>query len=161
MVTLILTAHLSHLCIIMKTKNIVKASLFTLILAFVVATVAATGGVMKNREVIEAPKADPVDVNALSDKADDLPTWFYTGGPEDDPTNPDNYSPNEDPNKPCGLPEQTVCKIKASADSLGRPSMNEPVGGSTVKQQIIDAIGSLSTPTPSTNATVESFRPHN
>lgn len=155
MMTLILTAHLSHLCIIMKTKNIVKASLFTLILAFVVATVAATGGVMKNREIMEAPKADPVDVNALSDKADDLPTWYFTGEEDNDPTNPNNYSHEPLEDKPCGAVKEVICQIEAPANSSGQPSMQDTVPGTTqtVGQQISNAAQSLNP-----NQTVKSFR---
>lgn len=134
----------------MKTKNIVKASLFTLILAFVVATVAATGGVMKNREIIEAPKADPT-----------LQKWQFNGAnnPEhNNPKDPAQYS--ESASESCDNEVETVCTIMAPADSLdnSKPNLEYTVPGisgpnAKVKDRIDQA---LTSGTP--NETVTAFR---
>ncbi|MCA5005654.1 hypothetical protein [Sphingobacterium bovistauri] len=80
-------------------------------------------------------------------------TWYFQGG---DPTNPDHYSDQPIPNKPCGETEEVICQISAP-DSLGKPRMSAIVPDTspsqTVLQQINEATNNL---TP--NETALSFR---
>lgn len=147
MVTLILTAHLSHLCIIMKTKNIVKASLFTLILAFMVSGMLAIGEVMKRNEVTTVLNADPTPEE-----------WHFNGAddPEDNnPEDPSQYSKASE--ESCDDEVETVCKITAPADTANpsQPNLDYIVPGpnASVKNRIAQA---LSAKAP--NETVQAFR---
>ncbi|MFD2556585.1 MULTISPECIES: hypothetical protein [Sphingobacterium] len=131
------------------TKNkTVKTLLFTLMMTFIaVGTIAIAKEVMKKETVkIEAPAATE--------------TLYFVGT---NPLNPDHYSPNPDPNKPCGLPQQTICQIEAPVDALGRPIMTAPAGSSTVGEEIQESLASLTDPEaeePILNTTVKDFRPN-
>ena len=124
----------------------VKASLFTLILAFMaIGTFAIAKEVMKKNE---AP-ITPVTVLAEED-------WYFNGAdnPENDnPTNALQYSRHS--NEPCDDQVDAVCKISAPADSLGNPNMGYTVPGTgqTVAQLITQA---LTSGTP--NEVVKAFR---
>lgn len=121
----------------MRTKLIVKASLFTLILAFMVIGTIAIAEVMKNENV------------AVEKRTINQP-WFYNSG---SPTQSGSYS--DAPIAECGDLNEVICEIHAPDNGLGQPDMQAEVApGVTVQEQIEQALSG----TPTTNATVQSFR---
>src|SRR5690606_23897721 len=99
----------------MKKTKLVKASLFTLILAFMaIGTVAIAKEVMK--------KGIPV-----KEKRAVTQIWNYNGGPSDSPTDPSKYSLST--GEPCGTLQETVCKLNApaSATNPNQPDMHAEV----------------------------------
>lgn len=132
----------------MKTKQIVKVSLFTLILAFIVGGMFAIAAVMK--------KEKPVEVRQMVL----LKTWHFTGGIGSSPTNASLYVESSSPS--CSPGKNTICLIEAPDDGTGQPDMTAPVDidnpdpnepTPTVASQINDAISS-----EETNETVKSLR---
>lgn len=77
-------------------------------------------------------------------------TWYYESGPA---TLPGSYS--DESVALCDDEEEVICEIKAPANSLNQPKMDEPVPGTdeTVEQQITRALSTFET-----NETVQSFR---
>lgn len=127
----------------MNTKFIVKASLFTLILAFMAIGMIAIAEVMKREQ--------PTEVERMVV----LETWYFTGG---DPNSPDSYSNDEADQVSCVTPYQTICTIQAPADG-DQPDFTEVIDGKTVGQHIEDAVESLQTSTPlPPNAVVTAYR---
>lgn len=136
----------------MKNLKIVKASLFTLMLAFMaIGTVAIAKEVMKK-------DVEPTVVEVVNTE-----TWYFTGGPNDSPLNPDLYTTDPNQAPPCGLPLQTICQIEAPDDGDGKPDMGASVEEEdeevTVAVQIEEALQSLSS-TATPNNTVKEFRSH-
>lgn len=115
-------------------KNlIVKASLFTLILAFIVTGTVAIAAVMKRN----GEQAKEVEKVLL------IKTWYFNGSHS--PTNvvdANLYDESQLTEKDCGIP-QTVCTINAPEDLLnpGHPKMDALVNASqTVADQIKEAL---------------------
>ncbi|WP_205601684.1 hypothetical protein [Sphingobacterium sp. xlx-130] len=100
-------------------------------------------------------KENPTKANVVT-----TATRYFVGT---DPLNPNHYSANPDLDKPCGFPQQTICKIETPVDALGNPMLDEDVYDpnsnetKTVSEFITDALSSLGS-TPTTNAVVSDFR---
>lgn len=134
----------------MNKKNIVKLSLFTLILAFIAIGTIAVAKVMN--------KEKPVEV---TDKAVVMEIWEFTGADdpeENNPLDPLQYSKSENPS--CDNETETVCSLSAPANPtvLSQPDLEHTVPGipgpnNKVSDRIQQALNS-GTP----NETVLAFR---
>lgn len=134
----------------MKTKNIVKASLFTLILAFMaIGTVAIAKEVMKKENSNQNETTKEVVEIILLD------TWYFHGS--DSPTNVKNPALYQDSpsSKNCG-PLQTICSINAPEDTEnpGYPDMNYEVEPGVTVSSLIEQARASKTP----NEVVNDFR---
>lgn len=136
----------------MKTKQIVKASLFTLILAFfAIGTIAYAKAVMKKENVKD------VETTLV------FQTWRFTGAVDNDPTNPLNYTLEQPSDPSCSLPYEKICSISAPDDGTGHPKMDEEVydpatsSDQTIEDLIERANNSLAT-SPQLNVAVTAFR---
>ena len=145
----------------LKNSIVKKASLFTLILAFMVATVAAIAGVMNDKDPVKE-KSKKTEEAAKSKKAAVLETWYYIGGENDDPLDPDNYTDDPSEAPPCDAFVEQICQIRAPRNG-NSPHMEAPIDGSpgqTVSSQISDVQLELDSPNgnPQPNETVTDFR---
>ncbi|MGJ1408376.1 hypothetical protein ACR78Z_01775 [Sphingobacterium thalpophilum] len=132
----------------MKHIFSVKASLFTLILALVAFGTIAAAAVMTKKRPIEVTKNERL-----------LQNWYFTGNQSDDPTDPDNYSPEPLEGKQCSETYQVICQIQAPDDGNGKPDMSASAGSGTVESEINTIHASLPSTTPiSGNSTVLAFR---
>lgn len=135
----------------MRTVSTVKASLFTLIFAFLAIGMIANASVTKKEKTVKETAKTVV-----------LETWYFTGGESDDPTDPSNYT--DDPNQApfCNEVLEVICQISAPRNG-NEPKMDHPIPGKpgeTVASQIQDAQDELndSNTVPKTNETVKEFR---
>ncbi|SFS98300.1 hypothetical protein [Sphingobacterium wenxiniae] len=147
----------------LKKQIVKKTSLFTLILAFMVTTVAANASVMNgdNEKGKDGGKGKTEQVEE-AEKTLIFITWYFTGGEGDDPTDPNNYSTSLPPGQSCDTEIELICQINAPNQG-GKPQMDAPVPGTTgetVETQIRDVQDELDSPngTPHKNATVLEFR---
>lgn len=139
----------------MKKINIVKASLFTLILAFMVSGMFAIAAVMN--------KEKPVEV---TEKAVVMETWEFTGT---DPLDATHYTLVGSTSPDCSLPEQEICTIQApeDEDNSGYPDLNAEIElpnneVKTVEELIDEALESLKPgASPKPNKVVQAFRATN
>ncbi len=88
-------------------------------------------------------------------------TWTYNGTASDSPTDASKYTLDND--EPCGIEQETVCKLfaPASSSNSSQPDMSATVSipgqaSQTITQRINDAVGGAS---KHTNETVLSLRP--
>lgn len=130
----------------MNEKNIVKASLFTLILAFMVSGMFAIAAVMNKEKTVE-----------VTEKTVVMETWYFNGA-----TNPANNNPldatqySQTPSHECDREVETICTILAPAkdNNTDEPNLKHPVDGTeTVEDQIEEALQS-----GNINDTVTAFR---
>ncbi|MCY4779645.1 hypothetical protein ORI89_08275 [Sphingobacterium sp. UT-1RO-CII-1] len=135
----------------MRTIKSVKASLFTLIFAFLAIGLIANTSVMNKEKAVKETAKTVV-----------LETWYFTGGESDDPTDPSNYT--DDPNQAplCNEDVEVICQISAPRNGT-LPDMTHPISGKpgeTVATQILEAQDELNDPNaiPQTNDTVKEFR---
>lgn len=129
----------------MKKINIVKLSLFTLILAFIAIGTIAVAKVMNKEKTVEVEQVMATE------------TWYFNGA-----TNPANNDPldasqySQTPSHECDSEVETICTILAPAkdNNTGEPNLKHPVDGTeTVEDQIEEALQS-----GSINDTVTAFR---
>lgn len=121
----------------MTIHQIVKASLFTLILAFMVIGTIAIAEVMKKEQPVGEERAVATQ------------TWYFVG---DDPYDPNDYSDEPEAISCTGIAER-ICQIEAPDDG-GFPEL-----GPSQVADIEAAIASLNDE-PMGNTTVKSFRSH-
>lgn len=96
----------------MNTKQIVKASLFTLMLTFMAIGMIAIAGVMKGYR-----SQEPVINNKVA------PTPWELTDPTEDPTLPESYQPFAgDPSQLCEG-ENDVCAVMAEDRGDGHPNL--------------------------------------
>ncbi len=124
----------------MNRKSIVKASLFTLMLAFfAIGTIAFAKEVMKNENPIEAE-------TTLGNKATSV--WFYFSSPIDPAhpnyatalQDPSNYSPTNDTQAPedCEPGNTKVCAIRAEPNSTD-PDQPSPTDLAALSSEMASA----------------------
>lgn len=135
----------------MRTVSTVKASLFTLIFAFLAIGMIANASVTKKEKAVKETAKTVV-----------LETWYFTGGEGDDPTDPSNYTDNPDLAPTCDQELESICTISAPRNGT-LPDMDHAISGKpgeTVASQIQDAQDELNEPNtvPQTNDTVKEFR---
>ena len=135
----------------MRKISTVKASLFTLIFAFLAIGMIAKASVTKKEKAVKEATKTVV-----------LETWYFTGGENDDPTDPSNYT--DDPNlaPTCDNEAEVICTISAPRNGT-LPDMSHVIPGKpgeTVASQILDAQDELANPSsePKPNDTVKKFR---
>lgn len=137
----------------MRTIKSVKASLFTLIFAFLAIGLIANTSVMNKRETdIKSPK-----------KVLTYETWYFNGSSLDSPKDASKYS--KTPLYNCEGEQETICSINAPAQGnnpnlpdLEAPAeVNDP-NPPTVEDQIEETMSSPTNKQP--NETVLSFREH-
>lgn len=133
----------------MKKNQIVKVSLFTLILALVAIGTIAVAAVMKKDSTVAARTSVETEKTVV------METWYFTGG---NPESPADYSNDPADATLCsGLP-QTICTLEAPADG-NTPDFDEVIAGKSVGQHVEDAVESLKTSTPlPINAVVTAYR---
>lgn len=135
----------------MRSHLNVKASLFTLILAFIAIGTVAIGAVMNSNKAVKEVEETSVTTT----------TWYFTGGEHDDPLDPDNYSLTP-PATACDHVKEQICEINAP-NVGGKPDMTASVSNKpseTVYEQVKDAQLSLTEEgrEPTLNETVTAFR---
>ncbi len=115
-------------------------------------SLSANAQSIKSEKEVKAEKESVVLTNQ---------TWHYNGGPSDSPTDASKYT--LDDNEPCGITQETVCKLfaPASPSNPNQPDMSASVSlpgqpSQTITQRINNAVGGSS---KQTNETVLSLRP--
>lgn len=131
----------------MRNNLIVKASLFTLILAFIaIGTFAIAKEVIKKEKPVKATTVVPTE------------PWYFNATEDSNPKNPKNYGRQPvNPNQ-CQAPFETVCEINAPADG-DQPDMTATIGTKTVEEHIQDALDALPSEDPPANPVVSEYKP--
>lgn len=118
----------------MRSHLNVKASLFTLILAFIAIGTVAIGAVMNSNKAVKEVEETSVTTT----------TWYFKGG---DPESPSSYSTSPEDAPPCTGVPQTICTLEAPANG-DEPNFSEIIQGKTVEQHVHDALASLNSSSP-------------